>query len=52
MITKEWNLEEYQSCNDGDPPQECESKGIGIWPTHIGLCTMNLVPLLMLIDSS
>jgi hypothetical protein len=23
-IAKEWNLEEYQSYDDGDPPQKCK----------------------------
>jgi hypothetical protein len=48
---KEWNLEERQLYDDGDPPQCVKSKDI-IWLTSFGLCVKWLMPQLMLIDSS
>jgi hypothetical protein len=49
---KEWNLEEHQLYNDGDPHQCEKSKAISIWLTFFGLCVKWLTSLLMLIDSS
>jgi hypothetical protein len=49
---KEWNLEEHQLYDDGDPHQCEKSKAISIWLTSFGLCVKLLMPLLMLIDSS
>jgi hypothetical protein len=48
----EWNLEEHQLYDDGDPPQCAKSKAINIWLTSFGPCVKWLMPLLMLIDSS
>jgi hypothetical protein len=49
---KEWNLEEQQLYDDGDPAQCAKSKVVSIWLTSFGLCVKSLTPLLMLIDSS
>jgi hypothetical protein len=49
---KEWNLEECQLYDDGDPPQCAKSKAISIWLISVGLCVKWLMSLLMLIDSS
>jgi hypothetical protein len=52
MNAKEWNLEERQLYDDGDPPQCAKSKAISIWLTFFGICVKWLMPLLMLTDSS
>jgi hypothetical protein len=49
---KEWNLEERQLYDDGDPPQCANSKAVSIWLTSFGLCVKWLTLLLMLIYSS
>jgi hypothetical protein len=49
---KEWNLEEHQLYDDGDPPQCAKSKAISVWLTSFGPCVKCLTPLLMFIDSS
>ena len=41
-IAKEWNLEERQTCDDGDPYQVCMYKGISVWLTCLGLCVMRM----------
>jgi hypothetical protein len=50
-ITKERNLKEHQTSDDGNLLQSASPKTLVYNYTRFGLCVMCMAPLLMLIDS-